>query len=170
MQSRHPQSGLEKSKFRNVWFPYFVMLLLRRKDADVSSRKILKFHRSQSQRIRPLKLTKRPQQQREGERVLKVRPRCSPHRKTWILTQWGILIAFTSSSGAARSPDDGWCVLTGRWTFPVVAGHVRASGGAFALVRIHTRARARSCVLRRDETQPVISRKGLDQQSNRENK
>lgn len=89
---------------------------------------------------------KRPQQQREGERVLDVRPRCSPHRKTWILTQWGFLIAFTSSSGAARSPDDGWCVLTGRWTSLVVAGHVRASGGVFALVRIHTCDRARLCV------------------------
>lgn len=77
-------------------------------------------------------------QQREGEAVLKVRLCCAPHRKTWILTQWGILIAFTSSSGAARSPDDGWCVLTGRWTSPVLAGHVRASGGVFALMWVHT--------------------------------
>lgn len=35
---------------------------------------------------------------------------------TLILTQHGILIAFTRSSRAARSPDDGWCELTGRWT------------------------------------------------------
>lgn len=36
--------------------------------------------------------------------------------KTLILTQQDILIAFTSSSRAARSPDYAWCELTGRWT------------------------------------------------------
>lgn len=184
MQSHNPQVGLEKSPFRKVWFPYLwwcwewtVEKSETRGLNDAAPRfypkhkQTFKSHWSLNKTNKAVDTVTAAAERWIGS--WKWGCAALPHRTTQILTQWGILIAFTSSSGAAWSPDNGWCVLTGRWTSRVVAGHVRASGGV-----LHSSITTRvimwgTCVCihtQLEQKLQLIRRKDLDQQSNQENK